>query len=254
MSHLVSLKFQLFNNKIWNIAKAIINPSGPLFQLASEQAKLKSQHTMASSQSGIVRNDETKYQRQFMGCLAEIYVEEYLNELLNENNLNGAFLVQRYDNVRTDGFKSPANEYDLKLCNQVTKHEFTIESRSSIAYNRSIIKAIEQFDIIGPYSSIAKGEEKYNDFYVRPLYEVTRAEQSNYSANDFEKHIRAGSINLYITGGCTKKEMIEKGYQKSMQQNKTQYQVVKLTNGFDAIEFKKEMIKKMITEPQTKQI
>jgi hypothetical protein len=57
MSHLVSLKFQLFNNKIWNIAKAIINPSGPLFQLASEQAKLKSQHTMASSQSGIVRND-----------------------------------------------------------------------------------------------------------------------------------------------------------------------------------------------------
>src|SRR5665647_1629453 len=85
-------------------------------------------------------------------------------------------------------------------------------------------------------------------------YEVTRAEQSNYRANDFEKHIRAGSINLYITGGCTKKEMIEKGYQKSMQQNKTQYKVVKLINGFDAIEFKNEMIKKMITEPQIKQI
>lgn len=252
MSHLVSLKFQLFNNKIWNIAKAIINPSGPLFQLASEQAKLKSQHTMASSQSGILRDEETKYQRQFMGCLAEIYVEEYLNELLNENNLNEAFLVQRYDNVRTDGFKSPANEYDLKICNRVNKQEFSIESRSSIAYNRSIIKAIEQFDIIGPYSSIAKGEEKYNDFYVRPLYEVIRTEQPHYKANNFEKLIRTGAINLYIAGGCTKKEMIEKGYQKSMHQNNTLYKVVKLINGFDAIEFNKEMIKIMINETPIK--
>ena len=248
MSHFEYFKFPLFNKKNWNVAKALINPSGHLFQLAKEQAKSKSQFTMASSQSGTLRNNETKYQRQFMGCLAEIYVEEYLNEFLNENNLNNKLFVHRYDNVRKDGFRSAANEYDLKIRNAITQQEFTIESRSSIAYNRSIIKAIGQFDIIGPYSSIAKGEEKYNDFYARPLYEVIPSEQPNYNANDFEKLISAGAINLYIAGGCFKKEMIEKGYQKSMKQINTNYRVVKIINGFDAIEFKKEMKEKMIIE------
>ena len=142
MNQFAYLKLQLFNNQIWNVAKALIEPSGKLFQLAVEQARLKSHFTMASSQSGKLRNDETKYQRQLMGCLAEIYAEEYLNELLNENNLNNDFFVQRYDNVRTDGFKSAANEYDLKICHRVAKKSYLIEFRSSIVCNRSIIQTM----------------------------------------------------------------------------------------------------------------
>ncbi|MDP4284677.1 MAG: hypothetical protein Q8891_09645 [Bacteroidota bacterium] len=248
MIHFVYLKFQLINNQFWQAAKAIINPRGPLFELAREQAKMKSKFTMSSSQSGIPRNDETKYQRQFMGSLAEIYVEAYLNELLTERNLKNHFLVQRYDNVRTDGFKSAINEYDLKIVNKKTRQDFTIESRSSIAYNRSIIKAIEQFDIIGPYSSTAKGNEKYNDFYIRPLYEVARKEQANYKANNFEKLVSSGAINLYIAGGCLKKDMLEKSYQKSMSQNNTLYTVVKIIKGYDAIKFKTELTNKIIKE------
>lgn len=247
MNYFTNLKFRLYNQQIWNVSRALIDPAGMLFQLAVEQAKLKSQFTMRSSQSGKLRDAETKYQRQLMGSLAEMYAEQYLNELLSENQLDDRYLVHRYDDVRTDGFRTASNEYDLKILNRVTQKSYLVESRSSIAYNRSILKAIEQFDIIGPYSSVAKGEEKYNDFYVRPLYAVEPSEQSSYLSNHFENLIKRGLIHLYISGGCLKKQMIEKGYQKSMGQSNTRYRVVKLLQGFDATEFKKEMKEKIVS-------
>jgi hypothetical protein len=235
------LELQLFNGRKWNVAKALIDLSGDLFKLALEEAKLKCEYTMAYSQSGKLRDKETKYQRQLMGCLAEIYTEEFFKEFLLENYLNETYFIQRYDNVRTDGFKSAANEYDLKMVHSVSGKWYTIECRSSIAHNRNLIKAIEQFDIIGPYSSSAKGEEKYCSIYIRPLYELIFSEQLNYDPNDFEKLICKGAINLYIAGGCFRKEMMKNGYQKSMKQNNTNYRVLKLINGFDAVHFKKEL-------------
>jgi hypothetical protein len=241
MSHFQLMPLRIFNNKIWNVLKVIIDPQNDLFKLAKEQAKLKSKFTMASSQSGKVRDNETKYQRQLMGCMAEIYADEFLKEFLLEFELNYLFSILRYDNVRTDGYKSAANEFDLKMVASFIKQSYTIECRSSIVFNRSLENAIEQFDIIGPYSSTAKEGEKYCHIYIRPLFEVVTSEQKNYTSNDFEKLISAGFINLYIAGGCFRSDMIEKGYQKSMKQNETNYRVVKLTEGFDAIEFKEQL-------------
>ncbi|HEV2832330.1 MAG TPA: hypothetical protein VGW31_10165 [Hanamia sp.] len=241
MSYFSSLELRLFNGRTWNVAKAFVDPGGNLFTLALEQAKRKSEYTMAYSQSGKLRDKETKYQQQLMGCLAEIYAEEFFKEFLLENKLNEIYFIQRYDNVRTDGFKSAANEYDLKMVHFVSGKWYTIECRSSIAHNRNLIKAIEQFDIIGPYSSSAKEEEKYCSIYIRPLYELIFSEQLNYDPNNFKKLICKGAINLYIAGGCFRKEMMKNGYQKSMKQNNTNYRVVKLINGFDAVQFKKEL-------------
>jgi len=241
MSYFFFQELKLFNGSVWNVAKALIDPSGDLFKLALEQAKLKCEFTMSFSQSGKLRSKETKYQRQLMGCLAEIYAEEFFKEFLVENQLNKSYFIQRYDNVRTDGFKSAANEYDLKMIHFVSDKSYTIECRSSIAHNRNLLKAIEQFDIIGPYSSSAKGGEEYCPIYIRPLYEVIFSEQLNYEPNNFEKLICKGSINLYIAGGCFRKEMMENGYQKSMKQENSNYRVLKLINGFDAVHFKKEL-------------
>lgn len=241
MSYFSSLELRLFKGQVWNVSKALIDTGGDLFLLAREQAKLKCKFTMSFSQSGKVRSAETKYQRQLMGCLAEIYAEEFFKEFLVENQLNETYFIQRYDNVRTDGFKSGANEYDLKMVHFVSGKSYIIECRSSIAHNRSLLNAIEQFDIIGPYSSSAKGEEKYCPIYIRPLYEVIFSEQLHYDPDDFEKLISRGAINLYIAGGCFRKEMMKNGYQKSMKQSNTHYHVVKLTNGFDAFHFKKEL-------------
>ena len=82
MSYFFFQELKLFNGSVWNVAKALIDPSGDLFKLALEQAKLKCEYTMAYSQSGKLRDKETKYQRQLMGCLAEIYAEEFFKDTL----------------------------------------------------------------------------------------------------------------------------------------------------------------------------
>ena len=229
----------------WRVAKVLPDPAEDLFQLAKQQARLKSKYTMPYSQAGIVRDAETKYQRQFMGCLAEIYAEQFLKECLQEWQFEEKYFIRRYDNVRTDGFKSPANEYDLQLVDAANATAYKIECRSSVAYDRSLQKALEQYDIIGPYSSSAKEAESYSHIYIRPLYEVVNAEQKNYNANHFEKLITDGAILFYIAGGCFRKDMIEKGYRKSMQQGNTYYRVVKLTEGYDAVNFKNELRSKI---------
>jgi hypothetical protein len=41
MSYFFFQELKLFNGSVWNVAKALIDPSGDLFKLALEQAKLK---------------------------------------------------------------------------------------------------------------------------------------------------------------------------------------------------------------------
>lgn len=245
MSHFEYRELQLSGRK-WHVAKALIDPKGYWPQLAKEQAALKSKYTMPYSQAGILRDAETKYQRQFMGCLAEMYAELFLNECLQEWELDKKYFIRRHDNVRTDGFKSPVNEYDLELVHSGNGKSYKIECRSSVVHNRSLEKAVEQFDIIGPYTSSAKGGESYSHIYIRPLYEVIPGEQEKYQPNHFENLIARGFIHLYIAGGCFRKDMIEKGYQKSMKQGNTSYCVVKLLNGYDALNFKKEMKERIL--------
>ncbi|MDQ2718193.1 MAG: hypothetical protein M3Z26_00325 [Bacteroidota bacterium] len=197
---------------------------------------------MNASQAGMARSPELKYQMQLMGILAEIFSQIYLTEIIESANLADQWKVNRYDDVRTDGFKSAANEYDIKFLKVDGSKAFKAESRSSIAHNRTLKMAIEQFDIIGPYSSAVKYGEGAVDSFIRPLYEFLPFTSQRYLPSNFERHLKAGEISLYIVAGCTKKEMIEKGYNKSMNQSGTLYRVVKILNGFDVKKFNPVLI------------
>ena len=233
MSHFIYHNITLCNGMKWEIAKANIDFNSSLYTKAVSQAKMKSQFTMDASQAGKYRSSELKYQMQLMGILAEIFSQEYLIEIISNANLSERWKVIRYDDVRTDGFKSAANEYDIKVQSMNGSKEYKLESRSSIARDRSLKNAVEHFDIIGPYSSLAKQGEEFTDFFIRPLYEFIPFASQKYLQSNFEKHLKAQEIKLHLVAGCTKKEMVEKGYNKSMKQNGTLYRVVKIVNGFD---------------------
>ena len=233
MSYFNYHNLALCNGMKWEVAKANIDFNSALYAKAVSQAKMKSQFTMDASQAGKYRSPELKYQMQLMGILAEIYAQEYLIEIISDANLSKHWKVVRYDDVRTDGFKSAANEYDIKIQSMNGSKEYKMESRSSMARDRSLKNAIEQFDIIGPYSSLAKHGEDFVDFFIRTLYEFVPFASEKYLQENFEKHLREDEIKLLLVAGCTKKGMIEKGYNKSMKQNGTLYRVVKIVNGFD---------------------
>lgn len=233
MSHFIYHKLGLCNGMKWEIAKVNIDFNSSLYAKAVLQSKIKSQFTMDASQAGKYRSPELKYQMQLMGILAEIYAQEYLIEIISDANLSEHWKVIRYDDVRTDGFKSGANEYDIKIQLMNASKEYKVESRSSIARDRSLKNAVEQFDIIGPYSSLTKQGEDFADLFIRPLYEFIPFASQKYLQDNFEKHLKENQIILHLVAGCAKKEMIEKGYNKSMKQNGTLYRVVKIVNGFD---------------------
>ncbi len=144
------------------------------YSAAVSQARQKSQHTMAASQNGMTRPQITKYNMQLMGIIAEIACKEYLEKIIRDIKSTNSWKVLRYDEIRTDEFKSPENEYDLKI-QQVAEpeEEIYVESRSSITYDRSFQEGLEKYDIIGPYTSIAKSSEDDNDIYLlnNPLLE-----------------------------------------------------------------------------------
>lgn len=242
MSHFNYHNITLNTGVKWEIAEAIIDFNSPFYSKATPQSKQKSQFTMVASQAGQYRSPELKFQMQLMGILAEIYAQEYLKEIIASENLSADWVVIRYDDVRTDGFKSAANEYDIKIKSVKGTREFKVESRSSIARDRSLKTVIEQFDIIGPYSSVAKSTEGLADFFVRPLYEFIPFATTKYLPGNFEKHLKAEEIKLYIVAGCTKKNIIEKGYNKGMNQAGTLYRVIKIVNGYDVKSFNKAII------------
>lgn len=242
MSHFTYHDLALSNGKEWKIAEANIDFGDALYAKAVSQAKTKSQFTMDASQAGKYRTPELKYQMQMMGILAEIFSQEYLIEIISDSHLSEHWKVFRYDDVRTDGFKSAANEYDIIIQSVDGSKKYKLESRSSIARDRSFKNAVEQFDIIGPYSSLAKQGEDFVSFFIRPLYEFVPFATQTYLQSNFEKHLKAGEIKLHLVAGCTKKEMIEKGYNKSMKQGGTLYRVVKIPLGFDLVEFSNILI------------
>lgn len=222
----------------WRVIRAEIDFNSEQYRIAVEQASKKSQHTMGASQSGANRNLIVKYNMQLMGIVAEIACKQYLEKVVNDNQLTHLWKVIRYDDVRTDDFKSPENEYDLKL-NQVQESEedLYVESRSSITYDRSFQEGLENYDIIGPYTSIAKVGEEENDIYLRPLYEYVDYKNKDYSKENFEKLLKEGKIILYLVAGCTKEELDEKGIVKSMGQGASKYKVLPIIKSTDIIDF-----------------
>jgi hypothetical protein len=240
------LEIELPSKQRWVVAKSIVDFNSGLYKKAIEQSLKKSKHTMNASQSGEDRTSELKYMKQLMGTLAEIYSQEYLKEILSENKLNEDWFVIRYDDVRTDEFKSPNNEYDINVKNTDNSSNYFVEPRSSITYDRSFINGLIGYDIIGPYVSVAKSGEKLNDFYLRPLYEYLDFEKKDYNALNFESLLKSGRINLYIVAGTTKEQMMLNGYNKSMGQGQTNYRVIKIMNSDDSKKFHQTFIKTIL--------
>lgn len=246
--------FKFFINKCelksntWQVLKAQIDFDSDDFKKAQDQAAKKSIHTMQFSQSGGVRGSAVKYNMQLMGIIAEMACEKYLSIVLHRRHLSSDWTVHRYDDVRTDDFKSPENEYDLKL-QTVTepKVEYSVESRSSITYNRSFGEGLIAYDIIGPYSSDMKNGELPNAIYLRPLYRYINYEKGDYEKENFESFLIDGAITLYLVAGCTQEELSNKGIIKSMGQGNTRYKVLPIINSTDIISFQ-DIIEKILKE------
>ena len=239
MSKFSFINLRLSNNRNWSVAKAQINPEDEIFTKAKEQARKKSIYTMNASQSGSYRSPEFKFNRQLMGTLAEIYVQKFLIESVKNVGLSKNWQIIRYDDVRTDEFKLPENEYDIKACtfNEDDK-EYFIESRSSIVKNRTLEEAINSFHIIGAYSSIVKPGEKPNDFYILPLHFVVK-NASKYLPSKYEEYILKGYIEIYIVSGCSNNYLEKNGRVDNLNQGITKYKVLKACEATDAENFKK---------------
>lgn len=234
----------LSSGSTWTIANVIFTELD--IQHASEQATKKSRFTMNADQAGNNRTSLIKYQRQLMGILAEIGCKAYLEDILSEYD---DITVERYDDVRTDEFKSPKGEYDIKILIRSNNIEIIVESRSSITHNKSLLYGIENYDIIGPYSSVAKSQEKDNNLYLRPLYSYIHFERGDYYDNDFDKLLSSQEVSLHIVAGCSNFRMCnpKASKLKNMGQYGTLYRVVPIQNASDARKFAiglTELIKK----------
>lgn len=214
---------------------------------ALDTAYLKSQHTMSNSQAGNVREPIVKFQNQLQGILSEMAVEEYLKELFNKNN---NVLVERYDDVRTDNFKSSRNEFDIRLhlLNQKDGSigkSFDFEIRSS-KHRHDFDKSESLFDsalkkpIIGPYESRSKNQEAYCDFYIRPI--IAMPSYGNHDKDAIFRNIYQDKAKILLLGGCGIKTMKENSYIGSLGQNGTNYALVDLTKDNDMINFSRKLV------------
>ena len=240
MANLIYEEVTLSNGNIWNIVKVTFSDSD--IEHAISQAEKKSQYTMNADQAGLSRTANKKYQSQLMGILAEIGCKAYLEEVLNSCD---DITVERYDDVRTDGFKSPKGEYDIKIISN--DKEIIVESRSSITHNKSLLYGIENYDIIGPYSSTAKPQEKDNNLYLRPLYSYVDFEQGDYYSKNFDELFASNKVNLYIVAGCSNFRMYspETSIIKDMGQHGTRYRVVPILKASDAKKFARGLIERV---------
>lgn len=237
MADFKSTTLKISDSISWETIKTIIDSNSDIFIKAKKQALEKSKFTMDASQSGKIRTKDAKYQSQLRGCIAEAYAKLLVEQYSELKGLK--VKVVRYDDVRTDGFKSAKGEYDIKVI--VSDTERFLEARSSISHDRDLIQGIIDFDIIGPYSSIAKKEEKPNDFYIRPLYEYLDFEKNDFYEHDFEYLIREEKVLLHFVGGTTFSQLKENGYDKNMGQGKTVYRVIKILKGLNIAQFLKKI-------------
>ncbi len=233
-------EYQKIKTKIgeWNIVKVNLNPKSELIIRAARQAEQKVKYTIQAGQDGVKRSNALKLQNQFRGTIAEIYAVELFKTWLANSKVSD-WEVIRYDDVRTDNFEKPNNEYDIKVQKNGTENTvYKIESRSSVTYKRNLIEGINDLDIIGPYISKTKTKENYVDYYIRPLYNNLKVMK----AYEFSDFLKKGLVDLYFVGACSQKTMIEKGTYKSMKQSSSKYRCLPITQGSDILQFQKELI------------
>jgi hypothetical protein len=233
MKNFIKHHFLLANGIRWATFKAQIDLHSNEFQRLKLQAQEKAKYTMAASQSGAHRSFTAKYENQLRGCLAEAYSKLLIEEYAADAGKN--IRVVRYDDVRTDGFKSATDEFDLKVI--VEGNTKLLEARSSVVHDRRFEVGLENFDIIGPYVSKAKAAEKLNDYYIRPLYAYANYARGDFYQQKLEDLVRHGSVALHFVGGTDLEKLHISGYSKSMGQGATSYSVMPILQGYAVEDF-----------------
>lgn len=216
------------NENSFFIGKIDINGKD-LLAKAFHQAILKSQHTNNLNQNNEKRSAYNKFEKQLQGIISEIIVVEYLKLIFNkEDNL-----VIRYDDVRLDEFKSPQNEYDIKL--KFEKNEYDIEVRSSLSYKKEMdYNNLKNFDVLGPYSNKMKKNEAYSDYYIRPILQLKNPSSNLDIKNiSISENLINDNFDFYITGGCNKLMMMNSGFLKELGQKNTSYQIIPVLKSLD---------------------
>lgn len=188
-----------------------------ILRCAMNLAKVKSRFTMKQNQAGIPRSDIMKLQKCCQGILAEMFVHILLMERYG-------FKVFRYD-LERETFFYKTEEYDIKI--KIDNSYYEVESRSSNVHHKSIEKFIKEDIIIGPYINKIKMQDELVDFHFRPIY---MPDFNPFYYRDgryyYSDKLITGEVKLVITGVATREEFIKFGYEKSLGQKGTTYQVV----------------------------
>lgn len=186
-------------------------------------AENKSKFTMNYNQNGEIRTQQTKFNNQLQGCLAEIGIQQYLTNL--------GFHVVRYDEIRTDNFKSLKGEFDLKII-LPNEQELFIESRSSKFYD---IYSMPNQPIIGKYQNQVKQHEKDNDLFFKSLFYIRDKNRSLLDNLNVKR-------SFIISGGCTLQDFKQHGYIGNLGQNNTKYNLLKITKENEMNNFEKTLL------------
>ena len=186
-----------------------------ILQSVFDIAREKSDFTMSLNQACIYRNKQEKIIKCMQGVLAETFIHLLL---IDRYKLS----VKRYD-LERDTFKYSTSEYDLKILSY--DREYTVESRSSNIYSKSIKTFVDNDAIIGPYFNKVKLYEDFSDFHFRPVYQPKfNPFEHDHTFND---NLLNGNIKLIITGVATKEEFQKHSYIGTLGQNNTQYRLIK---------------------------
>jgi hypothetical protein len=95
------------------------------------------------SQNSEKRTSDQKFNKQFQGILSEIIVEEYLKMLFKDSAK-----IVRYDDVRTNDFKSAKNEYDINVFDLFNEDKLELYITGGcdleMMLNKSVVKSMGQ--------------------------------------------------------------------------------------------------------------
>jgi hypothetical protein len=204
-------------------------------RFAKYQAEQKTRHTSSADQNGDIRNPNLKFCKQFSGCLSEIAVEYFLNLIAAKELKNGRFVrVVRYDDIRTDGYSSAENEFDIRILFPKLGSKLDIGVRSSISYKEDISSGVSRLNIIGPYTNRVKLTEASSDYYVQPIFQLKIPNPSvKIQELDFCSLFHNGLVDLYIVGGCNNEVMSRSIKIQSLGQPDTKYRLVSIRDGCD---------------------
>lgn len=201
--------------------------------LAIKTAILKSQHTMSYSQNGYKRDPYTKICKQLQGVLAEMAVVKLLERIISKNGLHA--LVERYDDIREDGFKSPVGEFDIRIT--IGGREIFFEVRSSICHHDISYKNMQGYPIIGKYTNSVKTNEKNSDFFIRPLF-ITKTK-----GVDLLTALQNNELTVFVANACFGADMENKSKIGSLGQSNTKYQLLEQSEDTNILNFSRSFLK-----------